>query len=120
MGWNTTVMICNDSLHAIETDVEFGKKLAAAVTRSVSKKPVDVSACWHNDEGKASLIHRNAACVIETHHADGTALVAVGGNYGTSLGEFYYVGDHGTEDGQVALLKALADKLGYSVSKKPG
>ena len=119
MGWNTTVMIYNDSLHAIETDAEFGKNLAAAVRQSVSKKMADVSACWYNDEGKALGFH-SAARVIETHHADGTALVAVGGNYGTSLGEFYYVGDHGTEDGQVALLKALADKLGYSVSKKSG
>lgn len=111
MGWNTTVMICNDSLHAIESDAEFGKNLANAIKKaSCYNKPVDVSAGSYC----------NAASVIESHHADGTALVAVGGNHGTKLGEFYYVGHHHTDDGQVALLKALADKLGYRVSKKSG
>ena len=121
MGWNTTVMICNDSLHAIETDAEFGKNLADAIKKaSCYNKPVDVSAYWYNSEGKATGIYCNAASVIESHHADGTALVAVGGNHGTKLGEFYYVGNHTTDAGQVALLKALADKLGYRVSKKSG
>lgn len=110
MGYNTTVMICNDSLHAIESDPEFGKSLGNAIQEAgCYNKPVDVSAG----------IYCNAARVIECHHADATALVAVGGNHGTSLGEFYYVGHHHTTDGQVALLKALADKLGYRVSKKP-
>ena len=53
--------------------------------------------------------------MIETHHADGTALVAVGQNYGRKLGEFYPYGE-GSEDER--LLKALADKLGYRVVKK--
>lgn len=119
MGYNTTVMICNDSLHAIESDPEFGKNLALAVGEMYrSNRPLDVPAYSYNSEGKAAGIYCNAASVIESHHADGTTLVAVGGNHGTKLGEFYYVGHHHTDDGQVALLKALADKLGYRVSKK--
>ena len=106
MGWNTTVVVMNDALDAIAHDPEFGKKLARACTQAVHGRPVDVSAS----------MHINAATVVETHHADGTTLVAVGGNYGRSLGEFYAYGD---EDEDIRLLKALADKLGYRVSRKP-
>lgn len=73
MGFNTTVVVLNDALSDIEQDPDFGKKLAAAI-RSVScyNKPIDVSA----------MGHCNAASVIESHHADNSVYVKVGGNYG--------------------------------------
>ena len=106
MGYNTTVVVMNDCLRDIENDPAFGKKLTSAIGQLSYAGPSDVSA--------GGCV--NAATVLETHHADGTALVAVGGNYGRVLGTFY---PYGTEEEDVRLLKALADKLGYRVSKKP-
>lgn len=77
MGYNSTVVILNDALHVIETDPEFGKRLADAVKRAVMGKPVGVAA--HSASGG---IYCNAATVIETHHADYDVLVRVGGNRG--------------------------------------
>lgn len=112
MGWNTTVVVNNDSLDAIRRDSNFGERLYDACMRIISSdRPVDVCA---NPDGTQAY-HANAATVIETHHADGTALVAVGGNYGVNLGVFYAPG---LEDKDVRLLKQLADKLGYRIVKK--
>jgi hypothetical protein len=72
MGFNTTVVILNDALDAIENDPDFGKNLVAAINKVLHGGPVDVSAGCHY----------NAATVIETHHADYNVIVSVGGNYG--------------------------------------
>jgi hypothetical protein len=47
-------------------------------------------------------------------------IVAAGGNFAEPLLEVYqgYSHSHHTEEGQLLLLKAWADKLGYSVRKK--
>lgn len=112
MGWNTTVVVMNDSLDAIRQDSNFGERLYNACLKAIDGGEHDVCA---NPDGTQSY-HVNAATVIETHHADGTALVAVGGNMGINLGVFYAYGE---EEKEVRLLKALADKLGYRISKKP-
>lgn len=76
MGYNTTVLVLNDALGDIENDPEFGRKLAAGIrARLVTGKPVDVSAGRHS----------NGVRVIETHHSSETAIVAIGGNFGTCL-----------------------------------
>lgn len=110
MGWNTTVVVMNDALDAIERDPEFGRKLgrAAAEIMVLPKgKMADVSA----------LGHCNAASVIETHHADNTAIVTVGGNLGIAhLQTFGW--NHHTEEGQVHLLREWADKLGFRLTRK--
>ena len=103
MGYNTTVVVMNDSLHAISRDSEFGKKLSDAVTL-VRRGKQDVHSGWHV----------NAATVIETHHADSIHLVAVGGNVGEDLG---YVG-HWMSD-EIEYIKELAAKHGYTLRKKP-
>lgn len=80
MGYNTTVVVLNDALSSIENDPEFGKKLVAAIRKCsyyVSpERPIDVSAGSHV----------NAAHVVETHHADATSIVCVGGNLGKLIG----------------------------------
>lgn len=112
MGWNTTVVVLNDALGDIKNDPEFGKNLAEAISKLTlppshrSKYGVDVVAGCH----------ANAATAIETHHADGTAVVAVGGNMGVNLGT---VGPYGDEEYEVRVLKALAKLHGYTLRKKP-
>lgn len=111
MGYNTTVIVLNDALDSISKDPDFGKKLLRAVQEVKPGHMADVSA----------LGFVNAASVIETHHADETAIVAVGQNYGKKVASAYYVGpfhEDGSE-GQLKLLRALADKLNYRVAKLP-
>jgi hypothetical protein len=110
MGWNSTLVVLNDALHQIKEDKSFGEKVYNAVGK-LSLLPncsglVDISA------GN----HVNAAHAVETHHADRTALVAVGQNYGRSLGIFFPYGEE--DDESVRVLKELARKLGYVVYKK--
>lgn len=81
MGWNTTVVVMNDALGNIETDPEFGKRLAQAIKQVTRGEKVDVAA--HGKHG----IHCNAATVIESHHADYDVLVKVGGNTGFVVGD---------------------------------
>lgn len=105
MGWNSTVVVLNDALNDIENDSEFGKKVTAGIHHlSVNRgKPVDISAGSH----------ANAAHVVETHHADQTSIVAVGGNLGRVVTELYGWRYEGTEE----IFKAMAKHLGYSIRK---
>lgn len=107
MGMNTTVVIMNDSLDSIRKDPKFGEKLYQAVISVGHKNLVDVSA--------GGCV--NAATVLETHHADGLVPVLVGGNHGYVVRDIW-VGQ-GSDNPELALLKELAHKLGYRVSKKP-
>ena len=111
MGFNTTMIVLNDALDAIEKDKEFGKKVANAV-KQLTLRP---------DDGRgidiSSGCNANAATVIEQHHADYTVLCAVGGNCVTVLGSVFAF-RHNTEEVQYQLLKMLADKLGYILRDK--
>jgi hypothetical protein len=109
MGYNTTVVILNDALGFIEDDPNFGKNLVQGIRLVNRGKPVDIHA----------RSYHAAAQVIESHHADSTSLVAVGGNDGILLGQYYYVGDASTEEGKVEILKEMAHRLGYRIVKKP-
>lgn len=105
MGWNTTVVVLNDALGDIEKDPAFGKNLVNAILRASSlRERVEVSAGSH----------ANAAHVVESHHADQTAVVAVGGNLGQVVAELYRWRFENTEE----IFKELAKTLGYSVRKK--
>lgn len=110
MGYNTTVVIMNDALDQIEKDPQFGKNLSRAIQHLTvtNGQPVDVYA------GN----HCNAATAIESHHADGTVVVAVGQNYAEVLNHYmiYPYGD----DKKLAILKKLADEMGYDIHRKRG
>ena len=113
MGYNTSVIVLNDALHDIENDPEFGKNLAQAVLRS------SLHQTGHRmDLDIRAGCHCNAAAVIETHHADQTALIAVGGNYGNCLGTTWGYSHHEKEQ-QLEVLRRIADQFGYSLRKKP-
>jgi len=118
MGYNTSMIILNDGLDQIKKDPEFGSKVAAAAAR------LDVERWQRSKAGLpfygvdvSAGCHGNAATVLETHHADATSVVAFGGNRGLVLAEYLYA--YGEEEEEVRILKALADKLGYQVRRKP-
>ena len=105
MGWNTTIVVYNDALGDIEKDPQFGKNLAAAVSQAASGKRIDI----------AAGSHCNAAHVVESHHADSTVVVTVGGNIGIKRAHV-----HGWRDGdelQKDLIEQWAEKIGYKLVK---
>lgn len=111
MGYNTSVLLMNDALEDIKSDKEFGPKLVQACAEVFQ---------WR---GKMAPVrartYENAAYVIETHHSSQTAILAMGGGYGTVLGHHYGIKHH-TPDVQLAILKDLASQLGYEIRRKPG
>lgn len=110
MGFNSTIVVMNDALGSIEKDRDFGKKLVEGILMQYGRnneKLTDVSAGGHV----------NAASVIEQHHADGTAIVAVGGNCGSVLGHYFSYMHHEPKV-QLDILKHLANKMGYRLVKK--
>lgn len=114
MGWNTTVVVLNDALDQIEKDPHFGANLA----RAVRHMPV----ARHHGESRVDVAagnHCNAACVVESHHADSTVLVSVGGNLGIEQASTYGWNHH-EPAGQERLLRAWADKLGFELVRKTG
>uniref|UniRef100_A0A6M3LQK3 Uncharacterized protein n=1 Tax=viral metagenome TaxID=1070528 RepID=A0A6M3LQK3_9ZZZZ len=107
MGFNSTIMICNDHLHDIENDPKFGAKVSNAI------------GCYDYDTRPFLY---NGLQVIETHHADGIIVSAVGGNGGKLLGDGGWSRNLVTykdgEDWKIKVLRELANNLGYSIRKK--
>lgn len=117
MGYNTAIIVLNDALDMIRDDPTFGKNLHDAVIGRErdprgNRLIRDIPA--YSSKGG---VFCNAASVIESHHADGTTVIAVGGNYGTVLHETYGWKHHET-DQQERLVREMADKLGYRLVKK--
>lgn len=82
MGLNTTILVLNDALDQIENDPEFGRRLAKAIReRSLLARASKLPTKSYVRAGN----HVNAVTVVDTHHADDTALIAVGGNHATVL-----------------------------------
>jgi hypothetical protein len=116
MGFNTTVVVHNDSLGTISKDPEFGKNLARAILSIGFRDDKCIGVSAHAD----NCVHCNAVEVIETHHADSVVAVAVGGNYGVEIG---YAGGYKTMgsdvDSKIEMVRTLAENLGYTLRKKP-
>lgn len=106
MGYNTTIVVMNDALDQIAKDPNFGKNLVAAIemAKQFPDKRQDVAA------GN----HVNAAHVVETHHADTTVLVSVGGNLGLVQARSRGWNHHEVTF-QVELLRVWAQRLGMRV-----
>jgi hypothetical protein len=102
MGYNTSILICNDQLHLIREDVEFGKKLYDAICQLSRGAQVEIPG--------------HGATAVETHHANGYSFVAFGANKAIPFGPLYPYGD---EDFNISLLRTLADNMGYHLRKKP-
>lgn len=113
MGFNATLVVMHDALHEIGRDLNFGKNVYETVLRC-SARGQDIP---HYQRDIPALNHCNAASWIESHHADGTALVAVGGNYGTLLGHSWGYKHHEEAD-KLRILKDLAESMGYRLVRK--
>ncbi len=75
MGFNTTILILNDRLGEIEKDAEYFVKemcLQAGGGGNMGPAPLD--------------FHHSQSSIIETHHANQTAVILVGGNTATVIG----------------------------------
>lgn len=109
MGFNTTAIILNDALDDIRNDRQIGEKIYEGVLTVDRRNGSDVPA----------RIFGNAIRIVETHHADEVALIAVGGNTAQIISN-YICGwkQLFEEDTKVVILKHLADELGYRVIKK--
>lgn len=110
MGHNATLVIIADALGQIERDPQFGQKVAEAY-RQMQMDPGTRVAI---DAGN----HSNAAHLVESHHADTTVLVAVGGNLGVAQAQVFG-GDPTSKDVQVRLLQRMAQNLGLELVEKP-
>jgi hypothetical protein len=106
MGLNTTLVLMNDYLHNIQEDKNLGDKIWNAVTDRMINIPRSIS-CGGAVE---------AIKVIETHHSSIYYPVLVGGNTGELVTSPVALN---SENLKLALLKSLANELGYRVSKKP-
>jgi hypothetical protein len=115
MGYNTTVVVMNDCLDTIKKDPKFGENLANAIAyASCYNDSVNVPAFRYDEEGNSRGVDVTAATVVETHHADFFAVVAVGDNSGIDIGHVFACG---TENEKINILKALAEQMGYSLQK---
>lgn len=107
MGWNSTIVVMNDALDGISKDSELGRKIDKAISSCSFDKQVDIS-CGP---------YVRAMTVIETHHADNLVPVLLGGNTGHKINDIWL--SRSVDDSELDLLKKLAHKLGYRLSKKP-
>lgn len=109
MGFNTTMIVRNDCLADIERDMGFGAKVAAAIREhgNNTSEQVDI----------VSRFSANAATIIETHHADLTAVVAVGGNFATVLANS--LAGHSTLDEQRRLLEDALEQVKAQIAAAP-
>jgi hypothetical protein len=105
MGHVAVVLINMDTVHDLDRDVEFGKKLHGACARIAGTvdNPIQVG----------------PATVIECHHADWYRTMLVGGNAILCNSGVNWASGENKDDYKLQALKALADELGYRVSKKP-
>jgi hypothetical protein len=68
MGLNTTVIVLNDRLGDISKDTRLGELLA-----------LSIGSMHKTEDGELSPVG-SGVYIVETHHADDTAVVLVGGN----------------------------------------
>ena len=110
MGFNTGVLLLNDAIGNIEKDpVDFQKNLFRAIFHDFRKNDTPVDFAIGN--------HVNGGTVFHMRHADSTGIYALGGNYVTLLGNHWSYSHH-TPEAKLAILKELADQMGYTLHKK--
>jgi hypothetical protein len=108
VGFNTTIVICNDAMHEIAKDPHFGQKVSDAASQHISA------------QGPQYFAYSSK--IVAQHHADGVSINLVGGNTGKCIGTSRR-GDgswaRGNEQEIVRILREVAADYGYRLSKIP-
>lgn len=104
MGFRTVVVLNNDLSQEWENDPELGKKIWQG--------------SWHLGRADASDRFQYGQ-VIEQVHADTQTLAVLDGYGGKPVAYTHWNREQTDEVRNLALLKELADKMGYRISKKP-
>lgn len=111
MGFNTAVLLLNDHIHSIrENPPQFAENLMRAIEKHWSVKPGETV-----DFGVGNCC--NGGTVFHQAHADNTGVYAIGGNYASKL-LISPFGQHHTPEGQLILIREMAEKLEYRLTKK--
>lgn len=101
MGYNTAVVVLNDTMHEIERDTEFGQKLAFH--------------CRQVEGPRAgSEYGPHGIKALPPAHADTLQIVGIGGNTIRALGYAHLDAD------DLAVVKSMAYRLGYRLTRIPG
>lgn len=104
MGFRTVVVLNNDQSHEWENDPELGKKIWRGSWNLGRPLTAD---CFQYGQ------------IVEQIHADVQTLAVLDG-YGASLvARTHWNRNQTEEDRNLELLKSLAEKMGYRISKKP-
>lgn len=104
MGFNTACLILNDQLHRMKEDPKIGESIQLSVLTAGRKTARDGDA----------LEHRTVAFdCLPAVHADVVQVVRIGGN------RIDLMGTGNWRDDDLALLRKIADQMGYRLSKKP-
>ena len=106
MGFRTVVVLNNDLTHEWEKDPELGRKISRAASL---KGWTDLDTIDRFPYGE----------VVEQVHADCQTVAFLDGYSGEAMAHMHWFHDQTKEQKNLAMLKALADTLGYRVSKKP-
>jgi len=112
MGFRTVVVLSNDQAHEWENDPELGKKIMHAA--AVKTYDRDREGHWH-----AARHPFQYGDIVEQVHADTQTLAVLDGYGGKPVAYTHWHRGSTPEGTELALLKELANKLGYRVSIKP-
>jgi hypothetical protein len=100
MGFRTVVVLNNDLAHEWENDTDLGRKIW-----------LSAASCGRE------RFHYGG--IVEQVHADCQTLAVLDGYEGKPIAHTHWYREQSDEVRNLALLKALAEQLGYRVSKKP-
>lgn len=116
MGWNTSILFLNDSIDVIKDNPE-------SVVNNICQMMDGVYNLRQRDLCAGDTLQvgdrGNPMTLIHRDHADVTNLVAIGGNYCSTIFRGNNHGYHHDKEKQIELLKAAAESLGYRLSKIP-
>lgn len=108
MGFRTVVVLNNDRASEWEYDPELGRKIFLAGSAK----------SFGGDEDRARQ-YLPYGEVVEQVHADTQTVAFLDGYSGKPMAYEFWRRGQTEEQKNLAMLKSLADSLGYRVSKKP-
>lgn len=108
MGFRTVVVLNNDLSNKWENDPELGRKIFLAASAK----------CFGDDIERARNFFPYGD-IVEQVHADCQTLAVLDGYNGNPVAHTHWHRGQTDDERNLALLKNLADRLGYRISKKP-